>query len=100
MALDLRPPMNLKGQDREGEVSTLATAPEEILVSPPVGGPTLTALQVLSPMVLNLKGEESEDREGEVSPCNNAGGDPGISSGGWADPNGSSGVISIDPEFG
>jgi hypothetical protein len=64
--------LNLKGQDCMGKVSTLATAPEgileETLVCPPVGGSTLTALQVLSPMALNLKGEESEDREGEVSP--------------------------------
>jgi hypothetical protein len=68
-ALQVLSPMtlNLKGEeseDREGEVSTLATAPEEMLeemgVSPPVGGPILTALQVLSPLTLNL-GEEVSD---------------------------------------
>jgi hypothetical protein len=53
--------LNSKGEeseDPEGEVSTLATAPEEMLeemlVSPPVGGPAQTTLQVLSPMTLNL----------------------------------------------
>jgi hypothetical protein len=48
--------LNSKGEseDPEGEVSTLATAPEEMLVSPPVGGPAQTTLQVLSPMTPNL----------------------------------------------
>jgi hypothetical protein len=45
---------NLKGEDREGEVSTLATALEEMVVYRPVPTPTVTTLQVLSPMALNL----------------------------------------------
>src|SRR6266567_2343680 len=48
--------LNLKGEDREGEVSTLATALEEMVVSLPVATHA-TTLQVLSPLTLNL-GEE------------------------------------------